>query len=585
MRARPRAPRACLAGALALLLAAAGPAAARAAPPAWEETASAIAAPWPALQGADGHFADYVVRRAPGRERDDYGDAMLGYGLILQAARTGDERLRDSGLRAIARAISAGGSRANAPFRYLALAAAYNVARTSFVEAPLFAELRGRWESRLRRIRLLRLGRGEITNKTLVEAVAVLELARTGLSSSRTGAVLRDHGRAVGLVRRLLARDLPRAARQHERGGRSLIGDFPALPPAYHALATGFLARAVALLGADAPAPARRLLRRAAAASDALAAPDGDVSYFGRSQEESWTLPLTAYGAELAGPRHHALADRAFGRLASAYGAGPEGFFITPALARDLRGGIAGLDPYAAAASYNGLTLVGAEWAIGTASDVRAPGSLAADRDGARVLGRGDASFATVRSGDVWFAVKQARSANADLRYDFGLVALRVRMDDGSWRALPVRPRVIRRDVSAGPLLRAGGRSGLAEGERIAVGPGRRVTVTGGFRTRSGRLLRRGVRFRFSPTACGVRMSVPLRRGDRVRQAAFFGGSPRRPGPRSVADGRQIVSFSARARHRNAGRHASGADPRLTEVRLRFGRSSGRALEVETCAR
>lgn len=576
-----------------MLLSAAAATAAGAAPPQWERTASTIAAPWPDLQGADGHFADYVVRRAPGPERDDYGDAMLGYGLLLQAARTGDARLRDSGLRAIGRALRTGGSRANAPFRFFALAAAYNVARASFADAPLFVSERERWESRLRRVRLLRLGRTELTNKTLVEAVEVLELARTGLRSNRSRAVLRNPDRALGLVRRLLRRDLPRAARRYERGGRALIGDFPGLPPAYHALASGFLARATELLGRDAPAPARRLLRRAAGASAALASPDGDVSYFGRSQEESWTLPLTAYGAQVAArgsggqaPVYQALSDRVFARLESAYGAGREGFFITPALARDLRAGVIGLDPYAAAASYSGLTLVGAEWAIASApAGAGSPGAIAADVDGGQVLGRGDATFATVRAGDVWFAVKQARSAGADLRYDFGLVAVRVRMDDGSWRALPVRPRVIRPDASAGPLLRARGRRGLAHGDRIEVGPGGRVTVTGGFRTGSGRVLRRGVRFRFSPTDCGVRMSVPVRRGDRLRQSAFFGGSPRRPGPRSVADGRQIVSFSARARHRTAGRYASGADPRVTEVRLRFGRSSGRPLELETCAR
>ena len=589
MRARPRAPRACLAVVLTLLCSTAGSTAAWAAPPQWEEAASTIAAPWPALQGDDGHFADYVVRRAPGPGRDDYGDAMLGYGLLAQAARTGDTRLRDSGLRAIARALRAGGSRANAPFRFFALAAAYNVARSSFADAPLFVSERARWESALRRIKLLRLGAAGLTNKTLVEAVEVLELARTGLSSSRSGTVLSDPGRAVALVRRLLARGLPRAARRFERGAGAMLGDFPGLPPAYHALATGFLARAVVLLGGDAPAPARRLLRRAADASAALAAPDGDLAYFGRSQEESWTLPLTAYGAEVAAggaPRaatYQALSDRAFARLGSAYGAGREGFFITPALAQSLRAGIAGLDPYAAAASYNGLTLVGAEWAIEAAAPARAPGSIAADSDGGRVLGRGDATFATVRAGDVWFAVKQARSAATDLRYDFGVVALRVRDDDGTWRALPLRPRLSRAIASAGPLLRLGRRTGAPEGGRIAIGRDGTVTIAGGFRTRSGRWLRRGVRFRFEPTGCGVRTTVPARRGDRHRYSAFFAGSPSASG-RSVADARHVVSFGSRAAVGRGGRHASGAEPRLTEMRLRFGPAAG-PLTLETCAR
>ena len=578
MRARPRAPRACLAGALTLLLFAAGPAAVRAAPPEWEQTASTIAAPWPGLQAADGHFPDYVVRRAPGPERDDYGDAMLGYGLLLQAARTGDTTLRDSGLRAIARALRAGGSRANAPFRFFALAAAYNVARASFAGAPLFVSERGRWERRLRRIRPLRLGHSEVTNKTLVEAVEVLELERTGLSSTTRGAVLRDPDRAVALVRRLLRRDLPRAASRQERSAGTLIGDFPAVPPAYHALAAGFLGRAVTLLGDGAPVQGRRLLRSAVDASAALAAPDGDVAYFGRSQEESWTLPLTAYGAATAGV-HPVLADRAFARLAAAYGAGREGFFITPALGQDLRAGIGGLDPYAAAVSYNGLTLVGAEWAIDAAAAARTPGSIPADRDGARVLARGDATFATVRAGDVWFAVKQARSANSDLRYDFGLVALRVRHDDGSWRALPVRPRIVQHGVTAGPMLRP---NGSPHGTRLAVDGDGAVTVSGEFRSRRGRRLRRA-RFRFEPTACGVRTTVPSRPGDRYVYSAFFAGTPRSSG-RSVADAAQEVSFGRRASVTRGVRRASGAEPRLTEMRLRFAPGPG-PLTMETCAR
>jgi hypothetical protein len=581
MRARPRATRACLAGALALLLSAAGPAAVRAAPPQWEQTASAIAAPWPGLQAADGHFADYVVRRAPGPARDDYGDAMLGYGLLLQAARTGDTALRDSGLRAIARALRSGGSRANAPFRYFALAAAYNVARASFADAPLFVAERGRWEARLRRIRLLRLGREAVTNKTLVEAVEVLELARSGLTSTRRGAILRDPDRAVALVRRVLGRDLPRAARAQDRFAGGMIGDFPAVPPAYHALATGFLGRALTLLGRNAPAAGRHALRRAVDASAALAAPDGDVSYFGRSQEEAWTLSLTAYGVEVAA-RHRALAERAFARLGAAYGAGREGFFITPALAQSLRAGIAGLDPYAAAVPYNGLTLVGAEWAIAAAADAPAPGFLPADRDGGHVLARGDAAFATVRAGDVWFAVKHARSAAADLRYDFGLVALRVRGEDGDWRALPVRPRVARRAATAGPVVGRGRRAGLPDGDRIALASGGTVTVHGGFRSRSGRLLRRAA-FRFTPTACGVRLAVAARRGERFGYSAFFAASPRRVGARTIADAQQVVSFGARARARRVGRHASGADPRVTEMRVRPG--AARTMTVETCAR
>ncbi|MEA2448250.1 MAG: hypothetical protein QOG63_182, partial [Thermoleophilaceae bacterium] len=117
-------------------LALAGPAAA--APAAWDGLAGRIAAPWPALQGSNGHFRDYVTSRTGLSGRDDYGDAMLGYGLLLRAARTGDTGLRDAGLKAIGYALGHGGNPANAPFRFVALAGGYNVAHAQFADAPEF---------------------------------------------------------------------------------------------------------------------------------------------------------------------------------------------------------------------------------------------------------------------------------------------------------------------------------------------------------------------------------------------------------------------------------------------------------------
>jgi hypothetical protein len=133
-------------------------------------------------------------------------------------------------------------------------------------------------------------------------------------------------------------------------------------------------------------------------------------------------------------------------------------------------------------------------------------------------------------------------------------------------------------------VLGTGRAAGLPHGRRLAVAGDGTVTVRGGFRARSGRWVRRRARFRFAPTACGVRMTVPARRGDRLRYSAFFAGSPR-AGGRSVADARQVVSFGSRASVSRAGRHASGAEPRLTEMRLRFAPATASRLTVETCAR
>jgi unsaturated chondroitin disaccharide hydrolase len=573
-----RPPRTALLG-VALLLALLAPPAS-AAPAGWEETAAEIAAPWPALQGSNGHFADYVVRRSPSADRDDYGDAMLGYGLLLRAARTGDVAARDAGLRAIRYALDHPGDPAHAPFRFVALAGGYNVARAEFAHAPEFTAARSRWEAVLRRAEARRLGKTEVTNKSLVEAVAILELTRTGLESSTRGAVLNDPDAALALVRRLLARELPRAAQRFSRasgraGRTAMIGDFSGAPLAYHGLATGFLARAIELIGPSAPDEARRVLRRAVDASWAFAGPDGDLSYFGRSQEQAWTLPLTAFAAETAGgARGRALSTRAIDRLGDAYRTGSEGLFVTPALGRDVRLAIAGLDPYVAAVSYNGLTLVALDWAIGAAGDGAVAGEIGADRDGSFVVARGTRTFATVRRGHVWFAVKQAKSDPSDLRYDFGLVALKLRGADGSWRTLPLRPRT---DAAAGPVLGAGGEP---EGRRLSVARDGTVTVAGGFRARSGRWVRKGVRFRFAPTRCGVRLSLPARRGDRFGYSAWFTRKPSLRGGRLVG-GDQALSFTPRpASLRTGGRFASGLDARLVRARMLF-KPRGKRLAIE----
>ena len=599
MRARRTATRACVALLLSLPVLAAGARESWAAPAGWDGLATEIAAPWPGLQSSSGHFADYVVRRAPGPLRDDYGDPLLGYGLLLSAARTGDAGLRDAGLRAIRYSLEREGDEAVAPFRVTALAGGYNVARERFADAPLFVDMRAAWERALKRIELTRLGgRKKLTNKAIVEAVAVMELSRTGLSSAVRGTVLNDPAQAVALAKRLLRRTLPRAARPFERSAGSagrvaMLGDYPGTPLAYHALATGFLARATELMGDSAPSAARTLLRRGADASWALQAPDGDVGYIGRSQEQAWTLPLTAYGVEVAGDqpgggaragRYRAVAERAVGRLGDAYGRGREGLLVTPALGQNLQAGIRGLDPYVAAVSYNGLTLVALEWAIAAAGEATPPTGIGADGDSGFRLSAGDASFATVRAGDVWFAVKRAHSASADMRYDFGLVALKVRGAGGRWTdAMPLRPLIDRAGDSAGPLLRRHGRVGAPQGRSLTIGRDGTVTVGGGFRASGGRWLRRGVDFRFEPTACGVALTVPVRRSDRLEYSAFFSGAPS-TSPGRASDATQSVTFSPGAAAHRSGGLASGSDARVSRLRLRFARPRSGKLTITTCA-
>lgn len=585
-----------MATALAAAAVAATPAGA-AAPDDYAAVAARMAAPWPARQDAGGSFREYVIGHNP-RARDDYGEAMLGYGLLQVGLRDGDDVLVRAGLRGVTHdAALPDASGSVRVFRNMAIAAAYNLARERLAEHPDFARVRSVWEQRLKHVRIGRLDpRKQVTNKTLVEAVEVLELARSGLASGDPAAVVHRPERYVRIVERLLSGRLPHATTPARRAeapaaALSLVGDAPDFPPAYHALSAGFLARAVDLLGPRAPAQGRALLQRSAGASWALAGPDGDLAYTGRSQEQIWALAMTAYAAESVRPASSppaaaalgALADRAIGRLERDHVGGPAGFAITPALARDVRGGSRGVDDYATGVQYTGLALVALNWAHDAARPEAASGDIGADRDGSFVLGHGRARFATVRAGDVWFAVRQAPGTEGDLRYDFGLVALKARGADGSWHdVLPVRPLSTVREDSAGPVLLSRGRTARPEGRRLVVDEGGDVTVTGGFRSAGGGWLRRGVEFRFRVLPCGVRLELPTRAGDSYEYSAFVRGSP---SPAAAGDGAQQLAFDPRPSASRAGRFSSGTDPWLTRVRLRFASKVSGALALTTCTR
>lgn len=555
-----------------------------AAPAEWTQKAAEIAAPWPGLQEPDGRFRDYVIARDPTDDRDDYGDPMLGYGLLLTSMRTGDAALADSALRALEYSLDrAGRSPSTQVFHQLAVVSAYNLAREHQAGHPVFIRARARWEDVLRRIAVYRIGKRAVTNKSIVEAVLLLELTGSGLSSDVPGSALADRSGTVALVKRFLATDLPRAARPYERGGRALLGDMPLLPPSYHALSIGVLGRAIELSGTRAPGAARALLRRATDASVAGAAPDGEVASHGRSQAQAWTLSLAAHGAEVAAVQpgassraafYHGLARRAVGRLAEGYRSGAEGFLVTPSLAQDIDAAIPGLDEYVSAASYTGLTLATLEWAIAAAGD----GKGAKHRSGAVVVGNGTGSWAAARAGRTWFAVKRARTSFRDLRYDTGLVALKVLRGSG-WRdVMPLRPRTLKGDQSAGPVLRGG----VPEFTELKAAKGGRVIARGGFRTRTGRWVRRGVKFTFAPIGCGARMTWNARRGDRYTYSGFFAGAPS-AGRRAMSDGSQVIRFDRPVTAKRRGTYSSASHARLRRMDARFTRKRSGAARIEIC--
>jgi hypothetical protein len=364
-----------------------------------------------------------------------------------------------------------------------------------------------------------------------------------------------------------------RAPTQAHGSGPYVLSDAPDYPPAYLALTAGLYARVVHALGPDASPAARGLLRRAADASVLVTAPDGDIAYWGRSQEQVWAPPSAAYAASVAaelpgtsrvnGARYRALVSSTLDRLGTAYPVGSRGQYIVPGLRPSLRGSGRMLDEYAGAPSMAGLALMMLNWTIDDTDAPEDPAQTAPARDHATVIGHGDGRVAVVRGGPLWWVVRMRPTRHrlyaGDLRYDSGLVAMKREFQTG-WRdVLPIRPRTKERfGDTAGPILLRGGRRVPFEGRSIRAA-GNRVTV-------SGMLGRRSLGVSYEQTGCGVQMSFPGRRGDRYELSAFFARRPSVEGQRVTAGGRS-AELNVPARLRLESGYASGTEPRLTRAR------------------
>ena len=563
-----------------------------AAPPEWSALQHDIAAPFPSLATPEGRFADYLKpRQAP------WPIPSLGLGLIQSGIAHGDATPLDAGGRTIDDFV-VNGRIDGAPgvFDHFNIASAYNVMREQRADHPLFAAHREAWETFLRRQPMHWLPKTDhYANKYMVEVVAVLESRRSGLTSQASGSAMAKGDEAERLALRILDEVAPTIA----RGSSTRVAGAPALvlsdpsndALAYHALTLGFYGRAIELAGPRASARAREALQRVARASWALMAPDGDLAYVGRSQQQAWALALTAYGAEVAAadadstwaPRFHAVADRALTRLRAVHGTGAHGFSITPVGAAGAGDGRHGLDSYASGPAYAGLTLTGLGWAIEQAAKrERTVGTIASDEPDAWLLGRGRTALNAVRTASSWFAVKHSRSSSgSDLRYDFGLVALKRPAADGAWRdvVLP-RPHTTGRGDSAGPVLVGRGGRALPDGIRARTSSTGTVSIKGGYRS-GHRWLSSGETFRFTPVECGVRSTFTRRAGGALEYSVFFRGRPRVDGGHLTADGIDVQA-SPRPTVRLRGGYASATDSRLTRAVLRFP-ASRKPVSVTVC--
>jgi hypothetical protein len=428
-------------------------------------------------------------------------------------------------------------------------------------------------------------------NLRLVDALAVIGITGNGVRASDPAARLADpvaaRASAAYVVNEWIGRVVDHGVHARIGSARmrgSLLSDPQLNTTAYHALSSFMLSEAVAQLGPEASPAARRAQRETLDTLAALVAPDGDMSYLGRGQGQTWVPALVAgamaNGARKVARRHPAraarylaVARRAVHRLAALY-ASPQGFRLVPGD----RTTADGIDGYAHTVAYNGLALFGltvALDALETIPGVRVGRRVPAERRLA-VEDAGMSGLGVVSDGRVWLAVHKKPSAVNDLRYDFGALALKRRTAHGWVDLLAPRPLAPTSPNSAGPALMHRGVPVLPRGYDVEVHR-RRVKVSGGGYRLGARWLR-GARFRWKLTRRGARMRVDgAHRGDRFRMLAYTPAGSGRWGRRTLRAAGARWHFDRRISVRRLPGYHSGPVEQLDALEVRLtGPKSGR---------
>lgn len=419
-------------------------------------------APWLSRQNANGSFEE------PGQYHfsSRYGAVSIAYAMLQHAATSGDDRYFESAIKAVEWFLGDKRSIREGVFVGMLSASAYNLVKQRFSDRPQWRKIKRRWSSWLSRRKPTskRIDNAYRGNKKIVEAIEYLELLRSGVRSRRPGTVLADRARALTQVRVLMDQRFPEAAAGYrvpagtDQGWPTptelvVLSDPPQNPPAYHALVAAFYLRAYSLLAPRyRTATMRNVARQVVRGLVARMAPDGDLAFSARSQEQSWALTSAMFAAwKLAasskGKERAVLlgfARRAAERLKSQHfdGQPSRGIFLVPA-GRCCDGDerIPGQDIYFRITAYTGLTGMTLGWALGQRpSDwLTEAGRIPADNLSSFYFAIGAGRFLQHRGGEVFWMLRE-QGNNEDARYDMAVHVLKVQ-DGLEWvDAIPPRP-------------------------------------------------------------------------------------------------------------------------------------------------
>ena len=565
--------------------------------------ADAIASSWVPHQGADGIFVDPILGRGSG-----YGTVMIGYGLLRAGVRRRDPKLIEAGIRAFD-AHARMNTTVRSYFAMLPFAKGYTFAKDELRDNPLWQRSRAGWESYLRsfsRGPLENLAGPCIVSSTCfhnheaVQIAAEVALLKTGLVSQQTSSPLR---RPRQLERRLLRKldvVVPRfvgdrgslsGPRSFDRFG--LLSDSRSWPLAYHGLSTAMYAVSLQALPARKTRTGRAALRRAARASLALMAPDGDVTWLGRRQQEAWALASEAVVGMTAarvlpisdGERRslRTMARTGFARLVSRHPITANGQSNTPRpfvdAAADFGRGIQS-DPI----NFNGLTVFLLNLAADRAG-LYTTSSLPMDHN-SRMIVPDQSGFAAVRHGATWYALRRL-SSRSDLRNGFGLLSLKVKRNDG-WHDL-VEPRPVpgsgtsSAGASIGPVIVREGRRFHPVGLRIRPRDPGAMTIVTNFRSAGRKSFTLPVTYRPSSGGLNIGVQVP-RGGDRVEITSFHPTAELKLYEDGVTDAEARISVTGLAGTARRDGFVSCCEAALTAITLLAAPSASRRVTYRIAA-
>jgi len=549
--------------------------------------ADAVAASWLPHQDASGTFVDPIIGRSSG-----YGTVMLGYALLRAGVRNHDPSMIEGGIRAFDSRLKAR-STVRSYFEVLPFAKGYTFAVSALRDDPSWQRARPGWERYLRSFT-----RGPVENLAgkcilspacfhnheAVQLAAEVALLKTRLVSTAAGSPLRSPRRLQRKLLRKVNVAFPRfvgrrgtLSGQRSFRGIGLLSDTRSWPLAYHDLSTAMYALSLQALPRSKTHAGRAALRRAARASLGLMAPDGDVTWLGRRQQEAWALAsAAAIGVTAArvlpignGERRalRTMARTGFGRLVTRHPITVNGLsntprpFVDPGV--DFGRGIQS-DPI----NFNGLTVFLLNLAADRAGSYTTS-SIPMDHDG-RIAVPDQSGFAAVRRADAWYALRRLPS-RGDLRYDFGLLSLKVRRADG-WHDLIASQPVTgsgtaSKGLTTGPVIVRGGHRFRPSGLRFVRRPGGATTIVTQFRSAGRRSFTLPVTYRPAGAGLFVGLKTP-RRDDRVELTSFHPTSQLRLFPDGVTDDASRISVTGLVGISRRDGFVSCCEPALTATAL-----------------